>query len=500
MTSHSPGGNVPTRSRTPGSPRLRATMEIHNPSGGCRGSRTWSIEGPRNVTGVSDTPSRQRVSCAIPRRRRKSRRARRRSYPNSHGVRSGVRSRKRTSQRRSRSTTSPRQGRRLRRRYSRGSRPHAGESVVPVSRRERTRRRAGRLQLPYQRHRASLAVVVLPLVEHPRRRAARAWRSKASSRNRACCGRRSNECSRTRARKLSSRISSANGCSCATSRAASSRISCCSRISTATCETRTGPRPRCCSRTCCTRAPAAGAAHRELHVCQRAARAPVRYPRRIRRAVPSRRDQGSAALGSVRPRQHPVVDSAATGPRRSFAASSSSRSSGTIRRRRRRRTCRRSSRARRRDGRRRCASSSNCIEPIRIAPACHKNIDPVGFALENFDADGSWRDKTRDGLPIDSAGVLADGTEVDGPVQLREALLANPEIFAGTLTKKMLIYAFGRGLEPADMPVVRVHRQKRSQAGLQLEGNSIGYSDSYPFQMRMNGAAAERATVAQARE
>ena len=59
--------------------------------------------------------------------------------------------------------------------------------------------------------------------------------------------------------------------------------------------------------------------------------------------------------------------------------------------------------------------------------ACHNNIDPVGFALENFDVDGSWRDRTREGLDIDSAGILLDGTSVDGPVELRAALLADPD-------------------------------------------------------------------------
>jgi hypothetical protein len=82
------------------------------------------------------------------------------------------------------------------------------------------------------------------------------------------------------------------------------------------------------------------------------------------------------------------------------------------------------------------------LELHRADPACsqcHDNIDPIGFALENFDAVGVWRDETRDGLDIDSAGVLVDGTAVDGPVALRNALLSRPEVFAGPeprLTRK----------------------------------------------------------------
>ena len=132
--------------------------------------------------------------------------------------------------------------------------------------------------------------------------------------------------------------------------------------------------------------------------------------------------------------------------------------------------------------------------------SCHTKIDPVGFALENFDADGSWRDKTRDGLPIDSAGVLADGTKVDGPVQLREALLRDPNLFATTVTKKMLIYALGRGLEPRDMPVVRSIVRNAAKRGYGMHAIVLGIVDSYPFQMRMNGPEAGTATLAQARE
>jgi hypothetical protein len=132
--------------------------------------------------------------------------------------------------------------------------------------------------------------------------------------------------------------------------------------------------------------------------------------------------------------------------------------------------------------------------------ACHNNIDPVGFALENFDADGSWRDQTREGLEIDAAGVLADGTVVDGPIALREALLAKPELFASTVAEKMLIYALGRGLEPADMPVVRSIVRNSAEHGYSLKAIVLSIVDSYPFQMRMNGSASTGEAVAQTRE
>ena len=81
-------------------------------------------------------------------------------------------------------------------------------------------------------------------------------------------------------------------------------------------------------------------------------------------------------------------------------------------------------------------------------------MDPLGFSLENFDAIGQWRTKEAGG-PVDTSGQLADGTSVDGPVSLRQALVKRPEQFVGTMTEKLLTYALGRGLEHYDMPVVR---------------------------------------------
>ena len=135
-----------------------------------------------------------------------------------------------------------------------------------------------------------------------------------------------------------------------------------------------------------------------------------------------------------------------------------------------------------------------------VCAACHNNIDPVGFALENFDADGSWRDKTREGLAIDSAGILLDGTPVSGPVELRGALLADPNLFANTVAEKMLIYALGRGLAPGDKPVVREIVRNAAGNDYSLVSIVLGIVDSYPFQNRTNGGAAATATIAQTRE
>jgi cytochrome c5 len=133
-----------------------------------------------------------------------------------------------------------------------------------------------------------------------------------------------------------------------------------------------------------------------------------------------------------------------------------------------------------------------------VCASCHRTIDPVGFALENFNAVGQWQSTTKDGLKIDSAGLLADGTKVDGPVELRKALLARPEVFVGTVTEKMLIYALGRGLEPVDQSVVRSIVKGAAKKNYAMQSIVLGIVQSSPFQMRtkLNDNSAVK-TVAQ---
>jgi hypothetical protein len=88
--------------------------------------------------------------------------------------------------------------------------------------------------------------------------------------------------------------------------------------------------------------------------------------------------------------------------------------------------------------------------------SCHSVMEPLGFALENFDATGAWRDKDRfAGTAIDSAGELPDGTKINGPDDLRNALLRHPEQFVQSFVEGLLTYSMGRAHEHYDMPTVR---------------------------------------------
>jgi hypothetical protein len=133
------------------------------------------------------------------------------------------------------------------------------------------------------------------------------------------------------------------------------------------------------------------------------------------------------------------------------------------------------------------------MEQHRANPACascHRLMDPLGFALENFDAVGGWRIKDGSTL-IDSRVDLASGASVEGPAGLRRALAARPELFARTVTEKLLTYALGRPLEYFDMPVVRKIVRDAGPA-YQFSALVLGVTRSVPFTMRMNESDTSR--------
>ena len=131
---------------------------------------------------------------------------------------------------------------------------------------------------------------------------------------------------------------------------------------------------------------------------------------------------------------------------------------------------------------------------VQPCASCHGVIDPAGFALENFDSVGQWRDKGADGTPLDVAGVLADGSHVNGPAELRQAIVGRPDAFVTVITEKMLTYALGRGLEPSDMPVVRKIVRKAAMNDYRLSSVVMGIVESAPFQMRTKLEAVESAS------
>jgi hypothetical protein len=122
-----------------------------------------------------------------------------------------------------------------------------------------------------------------------------------------------------------------------------------------------------------------------------------------------------------------------------------------------------------------------------VCASCHQIMDPIGFSLENFDAVGAWRGREggTGGTPIDASGRLLDGTEVNGPVELRRALLNDPRIFVGTLTEKLMIYGLGRGLAAADMPVLRGIVAGAAREDYRFSALISGIVHSAPFQMRI---------------
>jgi len=132
------------------------------------------------------------------------------------------------------------------------------------------------------------------------------------------------------------------------------------------------------------------------------------------------------------------------------------------------------------------------LDVHRANPACagcHALIDPLGFALESFDAVGAWRDFDAGG-PVDASGWLPDGTPLRGAAELRAALAADPRVFAETFTEKLMIYALGRGLAAYDMPVVRGILRAAEGDHYAFESIVMGVVEAPQFQMRTKADAA----------
>jgi hypothetical protein len=118
-----------------------------------------------------------------------------------------------------------------------------------------------------------------------------------------------------------------------------------------------------------------------------------------------------------------------------------------------------------------------------VCASCHARMDPLGFALENFDAVGKWRTVDA-GTTIDSSGALPDGTKFNGPGELRKILLRRPEEFVTTVTERLLTYALGRGVEYYDQPAIRKIVREAAPSEHRWSALVVGIVNSTPFQMR----------------
>jgi hypothetical protein len=126
------------------------------------------------------------------------------------------------------------------------------------------------------------------------------------------------------------------------------------------------------------------------------------------------------------------------------------------------------------------------LEQHRADPGCawcHALIDPLGFALENFDMIGQWR-AADNGAPIDAAAELWDGARIDGPAELRAALIERKHLFVTHAAEMLLTYALGRALEPTDMPAVRQIVRAAAAEDYRFSALVLGISDSVPFTMK----------------
>jgi hypothetical protein len=127
------------------------------------------------------------------------------------------------------------------------------------------------------------------------------------------------------------------------------------------------------------------------------------------------------------------------------------------------------------------------MEQHRANPACagcHAVMDPLGFSLENYDAIGKYR-QVADGKPVESSGVMPDGTKFVGMEGLRAVMHGRRGEFVETATEKMLTFALGRGIEPYDQPTIRKIVRDAGRNDYKWSSIILGITNSLPFQMRM---------------
>ena len=119
-----------------------------------------------------------------------------------------------------------------------------------------------------------------------------------------------------------------------------------------------------------------------------------------------------------------------------------------------------------------------------VCASCHAPMDPLGFALENFDAIGLWRSAAETGRPVDASATMPSGQQFHGPAGLRSVLLDRGDAFAGTVTDKLLAYAVGRGLTYTDRPAVRQIVRDAAAEDYRWSSVVLGVVESAPFQWR----------------
>lgn len=134
-----------------------------------------------------------------------------------------------------------------------------------------------------------------------------------------------------------------------------------------------------------------------------------------------------------------------------------------------------------------------------VCATCHARMDPIGFALDNFDAVGRWRTVGESKTPIDPSGVLPDGSTFEGVIGLRNLVLSRPQLFVTAIAENLLTYALGRRLAYYDAPAVRAITREAARDDYRLSSLVVGIVQSMPFQMKTSAPVQKPARVQAAR-